>query len=108
MGRNAIPKLGEWRDGQLYEFTVRAHWPDKADPPYPRPDDGRMICYERTNAPYLVQAGAPVSEILATCYADGFQECMASMYHDGFTKGKAEGRKEALAEVRRALGIKEG
>lgn len=99
MGRNAHPKLDEWRDGELYEFSANA----AGDTTPPRPDDGRQIVYRVTN----VVRGIPVERTLACCYADGFQSVMASMYADGFAQGKREGMLEAQRQMRRALGLDE-
>lgn len=99
MGRNAIPKLGEWRDGKCYSFRAHRAYPHGEQPEYPRPDDGRMIVYEVEDR--------DGTTILGCCYADGFQECMASMWQDGYYKGERAGREAALRDVRRAMGVKE-
>jgi len=98
MGRNAIPKLDEWRDGRRYSFrTVKGD-------DIPKPDDGEFIVYEveiasgRASAPNRI-------ETLATAHADGFQEVMAAMFEAGLLRGRREGRAEKLNEVRQALGL---
>lgn len=99
MGRNSIPKLGEWRDGKQYRFrAIDSFRPD--DDSYPKPEDGRMIVYE-------VQIGKDgPTDVLATAFADGFEEVMAAMWSAGFRKGQQSGRDEKLREVQDALGIK--
>jgi hypothetical protein len=96
MGRNSIPKLGEWRDGKLYRFRSVA---DRGDDSYPKPDDGRMIVYE-------VQRGkdGPV-DVLGTAFADGFQSAMAAMWESGYERGLRAGKEQKLREVQSALGI---
>lgn len=110
MGRNSIPKLGEWSGGHLYDFTVEPikHGPDKGKTPPLDPYDGRLISFTRTNAPYIVKnQGVPVEEVLATCWADGFRECMASMYMSGYFKGLKAGEEAAKRAMREAMGAKE-
>lgn len=97
MGRNAIPKLGEWRDGRLYSFRAVGTVKKRNEAP-PSPEDGRLVVYE-------VQVGKKgPPEVLGTAYADGFQEVMAAMWADGYARGKRDGMKEKAAEVRRAIG----
>lgn len=90
MGRNFVPKLGEWRDGVLYQFVVTGS--DKI----PRPDDGEQIVYQRIT---------DHREVLGVCFADGFEQCMASMWAAGYDMGKREGYEQALEDIRRALGL---
>lgn len=105
MGRNAIPKLGEWRDGKLYRFTQLKK--DASDPDEDlvptNPSSGRMVSYECVTAPL----GYEEIEILACCWQDGYHEVMASMFSSGFNKGYNQGYEEALRSVRASLGIKE-
>lgn len=105
MGRNSIPKLGEWRDGKLYRFTQlkkSASDPDECLVPTD-PNSGRMVSYECVSAPL----GYEQTEILACCWQDGYHEVMASMYHSGHSNGYKLGFEEALRSVRASLGIKE-
>lgn len=104
MGRNAIPKLGEWRDGRLYSFMALDSYSRKDAGP-PQPDDGRMIVYERQNAPYMHVPHSGETETLATCFADGFQECLAAMWESGYSKGEKAGYEKAKREIRSALGV---
>lgn len=82
----------EWCGGQLYRFRVKDGCPS--------PDDGQLIVFER------IPGKEQEPEILATCYASGFQECLAAMYEDGLARGKQIGFENAREEIRRALGIK--
>jgi hypothetical protein len=93
MGRNSIPKLGEWREGHLYRFRT-----SDGDPVFSA-EGGKFIVYE-----VIKSEGV---HVLATAFADGLQEVMASMWESGFDKGKQDGKRQALADVRRALGVKE-
>lgn len=105
MGRNAIPKLGEWRDGHLYDFhSVDPFRPRKNWEP-PTPDNGKMIVYECTQKSQ--NSNEDEVTVLGVAYADGFLECMASMWHSGFRKGEQAGYEKAKRELRASLGIKE-
>lgn len=95
MGRNSIPKIGQWRDGSLYRF--RAIGKDESV----SSDCGAMIVYERV----FRDGDEEQAEVLATAFADGFQEVMAAMFEAGFRKGRAEGKHDALARVRDVLGL---
>lgn len=97
MGRNATPKLGVWRDGKCYRFTTTGRAYRGTEAGYPTPDDGRMIVYE-------VEDGNGV-EVLGACWADGFEECMASMWQSGYHKGERAGYEKAKQEIRDALGV---
>jgi hypothetical protein len=99
VGRNSIPKLGEWRGGKLYEFVSKD---DTRHNGPPKPDDGRMIVY-RMKSPGI--DGMACETVLATAFADGFQECMASMFTSGYGKGEKAGYERAKAEMRAALGV---
>lgn len=112
MGRNISPKLGEWRNGYRYYFRVIPHntstLPEHQDN-VPRPDDGRMIVYEREVATYGRDvAGEGRTETLAAFYADGFQECLAAIYEAGYNRGKRHGKLEAQKQFRAALGLYQG
>lgn len=93
MGRNAIPKISEWRDGALYEFSANGDGAVK-------PSDGRHIVYRVTRA-------NGEQEILATCWADGFQECMAAMFEAGRRKGFQRGVADTKMAFRKILGVTE-
>jgi hypothetical protein len=95
VGRDLIPKIGEWRDGKLYAFRS-VNSMSKDDSP-PKPDDGRMIVYE-------VQHGKDGEvEVLGTAFADGFQAVMAAFWEAGYQHGRRDGRKEKLQEIQAAL-----
>jgi hypothetical protein len=95
MGRNSIPKLGEWREGKLYSV----HAIEKPESPA-QPDDGRMVVYEWITA--------ESREVLSAFHADGFAECVAAAWRDGYNKGVLAGAHRAKQEIRAALGLKEG
>ena len=88
MGRNAIPKLGEWRDGAL----CRIHASGEGEA---RPDDGKHVLYTRET-----KAG---TEILACAWADGLCELLAAFFQSGYQRGKRDGRAEKAREIRKAL-----
>lgn len=103
MGRNAIPKLGEWRDGALYRF--RYVGVEGVDAVVNNASNGKMIVYERvTKNP----AGIEIVETLACCYADGLQEVMATMFQSGWNKGVSHGKEEQAHLIRTALGVAKG
>ena len=93
MGRNLIPKLGEWRDGELYNFKyIDGSYVDDSS-------NGKMVVF-------TCQKGRDAEEqTLATAWADGLQELMAAMYESGFQKGKLAGASEARQEILKALRI---
>lgn len=82
MGRNAIPKIGEWRDGFLYEVE---------QPP------GGLCVLKRTTK--------DKEEYLAAFWPDGFEESVFSAWFAGFSKGQEAGRAEMQREIQKALGI---
>lgn len=94
MGRNAIPKLNEWRNGERYSFNY--HGSPYSSPTHPS-GNGQMVTFNREDR--------FDSTILGSCYADGFEECMASMWQSGYFKGEKAGYEKAKREIRSALGI---
>ena len=91
MGRNATPKLGEWRDGELHSI---AH----GDGTVAILNSGKLIVYTATWHDGM-------SEIRACCYADGETECLASFWQSGYFKGFKAGVEKAQADMRAALGL---
>jgi hypothetical protein len=89
MGRNATPKIGEWRDGQLYEVKER----------------NGMTIATRTTARYVAGVRHEDEEILCCFYNDSFAEAVFSSFQSGFDKGKKAGIAEAQKEFRRAIGV---
>ena len=94
MGRNLIPKLGEWRHGEFYDF---GHTDGS---PVLKSDDGAMVVYT------MKRKAHGEEQVLATAWADGLQSLMAAMYEAGYRKGKVIGASEARKEILNALGIK--
>lgn len=105
MGRNTHPKLNEWRDGEYHRFRPVGSSHVKDAPPYVTPDDGRLIVYEAELGNGVALPNGHSSMSFATAYADGFESVMASMFWAGHRKGIEEGKRQALAEVRKVLGI---
>jgi hypothetical protein len=95
MGRNWVPKFGEWRDGELHEIVAGD------GSLYPKPDDGRQVVYRVTT----MTSGGRTTETLAVAWADGLLDLLACFWKSGFDKGRKAGREEALREVRASLGI---
>lgn len=89
MGRNATPKIGEWRDGQLYEVKER----------------NGMTVATRTTVRYEAGVRYEDEEILCCFYNDSFAEAVLSSYQSGFDHGKRAGIAEAQTDFRRAIGI---
>jgi len=98
MGRNAIPKLEEWRDGKLYRFRAVSSFGSN-NGKTPTADDGRLIVFECVTR----HKGNETTETLATAYADGLLEVMAAMWQSGFMKGVKEGERRKAEEVRKVL-----
>src|SRR6185312_7128152 len=105
MGRNMIPKIGEWRDGSLYRFRVSTKTPNAPV----SADGGDMIVYERLFYKSIGNNGERIEacEVLASWYADGLQTSLAAIYEAGLSKGKRMGREDALGDVRRVLGLRD-
>lgn len=101
MGRNNIPKLGEWRNGSKYHFTTVKAFSDKKKLPVAS-ENGAMICYLRE---FYDNDGKVQTELIACAYADGLQELLAAFYRQGFDKGRIAGHAEAKREIRQALGV---
>jgi len=85
MGRNGIPKIGEWRDGVLFELVGTG--------------PGQQTIFRKKTK--------DKTQILAVFWNDGFTESVVASYFDGYAKGKIDGYLEAKKEIRRALGISE-
>ncbi len=82
MGRNAIPKIGEWRDGQLYSVE--------------RPERGLCVLKRTTQKS---------EEYLATFWPDGEDESLFCAWFAGYNKGHKAGYEAAQRDMRKALGI---
>jgi hypothetical protein len=92
VSRNSTPKLGEWSEGKLYQFR------QTDGGPVVDPESGKMITY-------TVEKAGGIPETLAAVYADGLQSVMAAMYAAGIFRGREAGKREAQAEMRRAIGV---
>lgn len=87
MGRNAIPKVGEWRDGALYSVD--------------RPEKGKNgYCT-------LKRTTKDGEEYLANFWPDGEDESLFCAWFAGFEKGKKAGYEAAQRDMRKALGVSE-
>jgi hypothetical protein len=89
MGRNATPKIGEWRDGARYDVTER---------------NGMTVA---TRTTVRMEAGIRVEheEILCCFYNDSFAEAVFASFNSGFNRGKVAGIAEAQATFRQAMGL---
>jgi hypothetical protein len=99
MGRNATPKLNEWRDGSFYEIVAT---PDCFHPEKKieiSPECGAQIVYRRR-----YYSGKEVKdEVLAVFWADSFAECIASAFASGYSKGVKKGKEDKLREIKSVL-----
>lgn len=87
MGRNAIPKIGEWSDGQLYSVE--------------KPEKGK-------NGLCILKRTTREGETSLACFwPDGEDESLFCAWFAGYEKGKKAGYEAAQREMRKALGISE-
>lgn len=89
MGRNATPKIGEWRDGKLYEVKER----------------NGMTVATCTTATYVRGERIELEEVLACFYNDSFAEAIFSTYQSGYDHGVKAGVSKAQLEIKKAMGL---
>lgn len=80
MGRNSVPKIGEWRDGELHKIV--------------RGD--QLISYEVTRAD-------GTTETLACAFNDSIDEVLISFWMSGHVRGKRAGRNQKTREIKKLL-----
>lgn len=101
MGRNSMPYPGEWRDGKMYQFVRGGSEPWFGDM------TRELISYQVQTATFASNGSSVETTILATAWADGVTDMLATFYCAGYHKGLRDGEARAQRNIRVSLGLKE-